>query len=232
MRFHERLKYYLIPAPLHAANLRRRLLRLEPELGLLPWLVPRSRVALDVGANKGGYTRVLLSLASSVHAFEPNPTSLPWLRRIRSSRLTVHAAALGHRDGTDTLRIPMSRKGQPSNQRATLAPATAGVAYRECPTPVHRLDSLDVGDIGFIKIDVEGYESQVIEGAKESIGRCRPTLLIEIEAKHRGGEAPRVAIDQICDLGYRCYALSDGTLTDASRLERTSSPFNWIFLPD
>ncbi len=230
MNLPDRLKYLLIPASLHAANLHRRLARREPELGLLPWLVPRSRVAVDVGANKGAYTRALLALAASVHAFEPNPALLPWLRRIHSPRLTVHARALGARDGAGTLRIPLSRKGQPSKQRATLARPAADARYVESPTEVRRLDSFDIGDVGFVKIDVEGYESEVIAGAEETIARCRPTLLVEIEEKHRG-ESPRTTIDNIDALGYRCHVLVDGALTDARRFEITPAMFNWIFLP-
>ena len=216
------------PTRWHIANVCRRLL--EPEVVIPPHLVARSRVALDVGANKGGYTHILLGLASAVHAFEPNPALIPWLSRQREPRLTIHPVALGNSTGEALLRVPFGLNGRPSKQGATLNERTRHRCI-EVPTSVCRLDDLDLGDIGFIKIDVEGLEAQVIDGARETIARCRPAMLIEIEERHTG-ESPSVLIERIVALGYACYALSANVLTDwqAVDLDR-QSVFNWIFLP-
>ena len=82
MDLRDRLKFHLVPTRWHMASICRRLRLLEPEIAILPHLVARDRVALDVGANKGGYTHTLLGLASAVHAFEPNPALIPWLSRL------------------------------------------------------------------------------------------------------------------------------------------------------
>ena len=176
--------------------------------------------------------RALLRLAPAVHAFEPNPALIPWLSRLQGPRLTVHPLALGDSDGEAVLRVPLGRRGRPSKQGATLA-----VTERtrrgsvEIRTPVRRLDSLDLGDVGFIKIDVEGFDAQVIDGAHETIARCRPVVLIEIEEIHTG-EPPSVLIERIAGLGYACYGLVDGVLTDARLVDLDRSHvFNWIFLP-
>ena len=146
----DRLKLRLAPARWHMAHVRRRLLRLEPELAILPLLVARDRVALDVGANKGAYTQALLRLVPAVHAFEPNPALIPWLSRLRDPRLTIHPLALGDSEGEAVLRVPLDRRGRPSKQGATLADSerTRRGAV-EIRTPVRRLDSLDLGDVGF-----------------------------------------------------------------------------------
>ena len=232
MDLDDRLKFHLVPARWHLAHLHRRLRRLEPELGLLPLLAARNRVALDVGANKGVYTQALLRLARAVHAFEPNPVLIPWLTRLSDPRLTLHALALGERDGEAVLRVPLGQNGRPSKQGATLADtARTRRASVEVRTPVRRLDGLDVGDVGFVKIDVEGFEAQVIEGARETIARCRPVMLIEIEEAHTGAP-PAMLIERIAGLGYACYALADGVLTEWCRIDLGREPvFNWIFLP-
>ena len=232
MDLEDRLKYHLVPTRWHLAHVRRRLLRLEPELGLLPLLVARNRVALDVGANKGAYAQSLLRLAPAVHAFEANPALIPWLSRLRNPRLTIHPLALGERDGEAVFRVPLGRRGRPLKQGGTLAStARTRRGCVEMRTQVRRLDSLDLGDVGFIKIDVEGFEAQVIDGARETIARCRPVMQVEIEEAHTG-EPPSVLIERVAGLGYACYALVDGVLTDwrAVDLGRTYV-FNWIFLP-
>ena len=180
--------------------------------------------------NKGGYTCTLLGLASAVHAFEPNPALIPWLSRLSDARLTIHPVALGDCTGEALLRVPFGPNGRPSQQGATLNERT-GHRCIEVPTSVCRLDDLELGDIGFIKIDVEGFEARVIDGARETIARCRPAMLIEIEERHTGAPPP-VLIERIVALGYACYALSASVLTDwrAIDLDR-QKVFNWIFLP-
>ena len=214
----ERLKYHLIPPSWHARDVRRRLRRLEPEFDLLPFLVSRERIAVDIGANKGGYTRELLKFAAAVHAFEPRPALLPWLQRIRSSRLTVHSFAVGSYDGDATLHVPINKRGVTSNQLASLTPPREGGEHLKLSCPVRRMDSLDLGDVGFIKIDVEA--------------RSRPVMLIEIEEAH-AGKPVRGIIDKIERHGYRSVALVDSVLTDARQVENPSAAhvFNYIFLP-
>ena len=114
-----------------------------------------------------------------------------------------------------------------------MAPAVEGREYLELSSQARRLDSLDLGDVGFIKIDVEGHETEVIDGASELIARCRPIMLVEIEEVH-SGKPVRVVINEIERHGYRCFALFDGALTDARQVESTDDTyvFNWIFLPE
>ena len=75
---------------------------------------------------------------------------------------------------------------------------------------VRRLDDLVRGRrVGFIKIDVEGYEVAVLRGGMGIISESRPTLLIEIEERHRKG-----ALEEVCGLlkplGYRGFYLHSG----------------------
>ena len=239
--FEERLRGILIPPPLYyAIRARREHHRGEAELRMLPFLVDPTRIAVDAGANKGVYTYWLERLASHVHAFEPNPKMLRVLDASVGAKATVHHAALSDQAGQFALRIPKTGKGRYSNQGASLNHAKVGDSYGEMMVKTQRLDDLDLGDIGFIKIDVEGHEMAVLDGARATIERCRPTLLIEMEQRHTKRPIED-DIKRVTDLGYRMLWLHRGRLNVAERFDAQAHHcaaasardyvFNFIFLP-
>ena len=68
---------------------------------------------------------------------------------------------------------------------STVSP-TASATYpdhRAIEVPMATLDSSYEGEVGFIKIDVEGHEQAVLDGAVQTIRRCRPRLLVEIDER-------------------------------------------------
>ena len=209
----------------------------EPELRLLRHLIDARRNAVDAGANKGVYTYFLARHARHCFAYEPNPKIHAILARAcRGANVTVSNVALADQSGEAVLMVPI-RSGRISNQTASLRADTAGAgAHLEVPVAARRLDDEKVGDVGFIKIDVEGFERAVIEGASDTIRRCRPVLLVEIEEKNTGAP-PERTIEWIESLGYHALALRDGVLTATARLDLKSEMaagryiYNFVFLP-
>jgi FkbM family methyltransferase len=236
----ERLKQALIPPRLYIDYLYRKAqFRGEAELRLLPRLADPRRVSLDIGANRGVYSYALLKCSAAVHAFEPNPKLFAMLSRWATGRVELHPFALGDRAGTMALNIPKSSRGRGfSNQGGTLLPVAR--EFASVPVEVKRLDDLDLGDVGFIKLDVEGYEREVLAGGIKLLRRCRPVLLVELEEKHTGRPLPDM-IAEICGYGYECSFVRDGALRpfaelDVERLHRRPATradyvFNFIFRP-
>ncbi len=74
----------------------------------------------------------------------------------------------------------------------------------EINVPRHRLDGYSLREIGFIKIDVEGHEDSVLLGARETIARDKPNLLIEIEELHNPGGLSRLPV-LLKEWGYEGY---------------------------
>ena len=239
--FEEKLRGLLIPPSLYyGLRARRELRRGEAELRILPFLVDPARQAVDAGANKGVYTYWLERLSCHVHAYEPNPKMFKVLSGGVGSRATVHHAALSDQAGEFALRIPKTAKGRYSNQGASLNHTKVGDSYGEVMVQTRRLDGENFTDVGFIKIDVEGHEMAVLDGAKDTIRRCRPTLLIEMEQQHTKRPIEE-DLKRVTDLGYRMLFLHRGVLNAAERFDAkvhhtdAASPqdyvFNFIFVP-
>lgn len=173
--------------------------RLDRELRLLRVLVRPGSIAVDVGGNAGVYTYGLARLAR-VEVFEPLPVCLRALRAFaaRHKNVRVHEVALSRAPGKACLRVPYVN-GRLEAQRATLGEMSE--PHECCWIAVRTLDSYELRDVSLIKIDVEGHEGAVLEGASATIARERPALLVEIEQRHL--DVPmQSAFDRIEALGY------------------------------
>ena len=147
--------------------------------------------AVDVGANIGYYLLLLaqaVGAGGTVSCFEPDPDNLAELER--NARLNglagvrIHPAAVGAEDTTVELRGGIN---------------SAVAAGGEIRVPLVRLDSAVTRPVGFLKIDVEGYEGHVLAGARQILTRDRPNLLLEI---HPGLlPAPHTVDEMLRELG-------------------------------
>lgn len=184
----------------------------EPELDVLPFLVDNRRGAIDVGAHTGLYTDRLLELTTEVAAIEANPALVKRLESMFKGRVKVIFGAASDQAGSIELQIPEGRSGL-----ATVAHDNFGAGTLVSQIDVRRLklDELDLGPIGFIKIDVEGHELEVLRGAANVLQRDRPALLIEAEERHCRG-AVRSLIEFLEPYGYSGFMLSDGIFKSVS----------------
>ena len=157
--------------------------RTDIELFLLPSLVEPHSLAIDIGANKGVYSYHLQKLAR-VAAFEPIPMLAEQIADAGFNRIEVHNCGLGREPGYFELRIPFSEKDKkelntPSATFRTLA-AIPGQKQLCFHVEVKRLDDFRFDNVSFMKVDVEGWEEQVLEGGEETIANNRPVILIEL----------------------------------------------------
>jgi len=183
----EWVKYTLVPPRLYMWRLlRKHARRGERELKLLPSLVDPHKIAIDVGANKGVYTHTLSKLCRAVECFEPHPKIFPILTRALPKNATAHHVAVSDSNGTAELVIPSYNKAGFSNQGASLdqKKKNAPFGFTTVAIESRTLDSYNFTNVGFIKIDVEGFEAAVVRGALETVRREKPILMIEIEEWH------------------------------------------------
>lgn len=133
-----------------------------------------NRVCLDIGANIGCISQALVSNGFVVHAFEPQPQVFALLCENTPSA-THYNVAVGETPGTATM--PVVHYSDKNN--------FGGIGlfdksiYGNYTVPVVTIDSYNFSNVGFIKIDVEGFELSVLKGATETITRCKPIMYIE-----------------------------------------------------
>ena len=152
----------------------------EIELHFLDILCARGSVAIDVGAHDGCYVRPLRSLAGHVHAFEANPLLAHALSARFTRKVTVHEVALSREPGIARFCTPIV-EGQPVLGCATISQEALGAYtnYREMEVPADTLDSFGFRDVGYIKVDVEGHEPDVLEGARATLAESHPNIMVE-----------------------------------------------------
>jgi FkbM family methyltransferase len=182
----------LFPRTMYAKRFRSWVM-VEPELPLLPALCRKDAVALDIGANEGFFAHHLLPLAKSVIAFEPLPQMLARLRENYAGKMEIHGVILSDREGQGELKYPAGGYMSASVAESNSAALESGRVIETVAAPMRTLDSFNLTNVGFVKIDVEGHEEAVLHGGLETLKREMPNLMIEIEERHAPGSLDRVS---------------------------------------
>ena len=135
---------------------------------------------LDIGANIGNHSLFFADLFSKVISFEPNERPFKLLKFNSSLVENIQAFNLGL--STKTMELPV--KLRPLNS------GSAKICDNESPDTFFSVVSLDdffkekkERDISFIKIDVEGHELMVLQGAKLTLEKHKPIVALEMHFK-------------------------------------------------
>lgn len=189
----------------------------EVELHLLEFLCRRDQDAIDVGANDGSYVHYMRRHARRIVAYEPMPHLAAALRAKFPASVRIEGIALSDNNGTVELRMPLVDGVLVEGCSTISFDASATyAAYQSVEVPAARLDDIYQDQVGFIKIDVEGHEQAVLDGARETIRRCTPRLLIEIDERLSPGGIERTR-SYFTELGYRGFFIHNGNLKPMER---------------
>jgi FkbM family methyltransferase len=161
-------------------------------------------VAIDVGANIGAFTVPMAKIvgrAGKVYAFEASQANVPLL----VDNATINCGAETEYGGNIVI-LPCAA----SDKVGTIKVSRQDALHAYCRPEINdgdfeieciTIDSLNLPKVDFIKIDVDRHEMQVLNGAAETIKRCRPIIYLENE-DHDLSEA---LIARLVELGYRMY---------------------------
>lgn len=198
----------------------------EPELLGLAEFVRPGAVCFDIGAAYGMYTYPLARLAGpggQVHSFEPLPVPYRLLEAgVRASgarNVRVTNTAIGSFTGWSRLRLPY-RFGLPvhgwAHPQEGLKHPGRFAAGKTLEVAMHTVDGVcelrEIPRVDFMKVDVEGFEPGVLEGAAWTIEQHRPALLLEIEERHLGkyGRTAAEVAGPLVERGYRMHVWRGG----------------------
>lgn len=182
----------------------------EKELLILDLFVDRSSTIIDVGANNGLYCYYFEEIikVKNVFAFEPLPNLFKKLKKWFPN-ISIYQYAISNVKETTNIRIPYIGHVK-YETRAKLDDLQE---FNETKVKLLKIETttLDTlffnknNSIDFIKIDIEGHESNAILGAKKLIEKDQPVLLVEIELRHHDNSIQPV-IELIQNFDYQiCF---------------------------
>jgi FkbM family methyltransferase len=184
-------------------------------------LCTSAKAAIDVGANSGWYTYPLSKIFRRVYAFEINEDLTGWIKQYNPGNIELIHCGLSSTAGTARFYVPVTHgqamTGWGSLHRDNLPGADA---YLEKEIRIAPLDDFGIADVGFIKIDVEGHEVEVLMGAAKTIAQSRPVVLVEVRPAH----------ERTIDAWFRALDYRNCTLEELVRVHR-STEGNRIYVP-
>jgi FkbM family methyltransferase len=185
----------------------------EPEIkNLICKFVKKGSIALDIGSHIGTHAVSMghaVGPSGMVIAFEPQrKLFFELVNNIFINNLSSNVCCLPLAVG-DSEFYSFTPEPAFENEGGT------GLASHGDECLVINLDSLNLNNISFIKLDVEGFEDQALEGAKQTILRCKPVMVIEIlggvDDKHATvlqKNQRKATINKIEGMGYKVRQIS------------------------
>ena len=206
------------------------------EKNLIINLVSHCKVLVDVGANIGWYTLNLgkLKNVEKIYAFEPIPHTYSYLEEhIKINEILVaetHNVGLSNEVGEKNFYWTTEETG--SSSMSNIRERT-DISLTRC-----RVDTLDnfmknkESKIDFIKIDVEGAELLVIEGAIKCIDKDHPIIFAELLRKWSAkfNYHPNDVIELLKKKGYKVFIASPSGMSEISKIDTDTVDTNFFFL--
>lgn len=149
--------------------------------------------------------------------------------------------ALSNNDGDTNLRIPNRSSSLFKNNIeeiyklgcATIHQSNNFINYKAFSVKKKKLDKIIPKDkeISFIKIDVEGHEEAVIQGAEKILQNNKPVLLVEIEERHSSKNILHT-IKYINSLGYKRFFVKNNVLIKIDKFTQEDKNNNFFFIQE
>jgi FkbM family methyltransferase len=198
----------------------------------------RGKLLIDVGAYHGEFSSKILlcNVLKRGLLFEPNPNNISYLERHFSGdeRFTIEKVALGDQIGAvtfycnDNLATGSVLRYCPRNRETEGEADKFAVEQTTLDDYLGRMN--DQYRVGLIKIDTQGYDLNVLRGARLTIEKSRPWLIVELifVALYENQANPVAIYDWLCERGYRLAAIFNEHYSEDKWLAFADA----VFVPD
>ena len=179
--------------------------------------INKNSVVIEGGCHIGTHTIKIAELCKYVHAFEPLPES----HKLLNKNILINKI-----DNVSTYLLGLSNKVEETTFAwcEADAPGCAGLNNNPMGIPIYSkhmdngnkvklttIDELNLDQLDFIKLDVEGYESLVIKGALKTIAKFKPIITMEIWENHFGSinfDYAKKTFANLLNIGYKMEHIS------------------------
>ena len=166
--------------------------------------------SIDIGSNYGSYTSILRDVSKKVISIEPNRGILNFQKKILGhKRIDFYNVAIGDKNNEVILNIPF-KNNLHIYEEAFISDKIVTQYYLKVNQRNGDDLFLNSKGLDFIKIDVEGYENEVLKSLSKSIQKFLPVILIEIEVRHSTKILINELINELKDLDYNFFFMKSG----------------------
>ena len=158
----------------------------------LSWVKDFNCNSIDVGSNIGFWSKQLAEKFKHVYAFEPHPDNNECYKKNLKdyNNYTVYEIAVSNVSNKIlNLYVSPNECGNASLNNFGVLEGTTNlkinaVDLKTIPVKVEKIDDYNLKDIGFIKVDCQNHEQEVVEGAIQTIDKYSPVLCLELPIRN------------------------------------------------
>jgi FkbM family methyltransferase len=160
-------------------------------------------IGMDCGAHIGTWSVNMAKYFDKVVAFEAHPTVFGCLEKnIKDfDNIIAYNIAIGEKEQGVYINDDTGRAGNTGSRYVS----TVNLKECSCLVSMHPLDNFNYDDVGFIKMDLEGYEYFALDGAFSTIISNRPVIMIEEKSfPGRYNISEKAASSKLIEFGAKC----------------------------
>jgi FkbM family methyltransferase len=182
------------------------------EFGIIKHLCDHNKSSIDIGVLWGGYTVEMAKYSKEVYCYEPNINMCRHLERVFIGEpIIIKNVAVSDKEGIIDFRVPRYSPGNSTIETGNTLKGFKNILVKK--VKMITIDGEGLKNVGFVKIDVEGHELNVLKGMLVLINSLRPNLLIEVEDRHRHNAINDVR-DFLKSINYNMLFLKQNKLLD------------------
>lgn len=200
------------------------------ELSICKQYIAQDSIVLDIGANIGLHSVYFSSIASKgfVVAFEPAPQTYQLLLK-NSGSSKIISVNIGLSDKSEFVDFYEASDDAYSGLKDTKRKPIRNIRK----VLVFKLDDLFANQllqrIDFVKIDVEGFEQNVLLGMQHIIEKYRPVIFCEIYQGVNSNSHPDETVSLLTSKGYSAFVMAEGKLVPYEK--HADALYNYLFVP-